>query len=114
MAINKKLFLIISIIINFSMCFAAEKKQNPEDIKSITSNYSSDKTFYVVYARENGLSGDNIFTLIPEAPEGYHLISIETYIIMEGRDHIKRVYIFTNKNEITSFSVSSAIQTENE
>lgn len=113
MAKNKKLILLLSILINFSFCFA-EKKQAPEEFKSVITNYSSNKEYYVVYVRENGLAGEKIFPLIPEAPEGYHLISIETYIIMEGRDHIKRVYIFTNRSDITTFSVSSAIQTENE
>ena len=78
----------------------------------VTEDYSSDKQFYVVVCRENNVDSEKIFTFIPDAPEGYHLISIETYIIMEGKDHIKRVYLFTNNPNINSFSVSSTSQTD--
>ena len=88
--------------------------QNSTSFKNgvINDNYSTDKEFYVVVVRENNVDSEDIFAFIPDAPEGYHLISIETYVIMEGKDHIKRVYLFTKNPNITTFGVSSAIQTD--
>ena len=108
---KKVIFLSILLMLQ-TFLFAYDQKSINFKNGVITDNYSKDKEFYVVVARENNVDSEDIFTFIPDAPEGYHLISIETYLIMEGKDHIKRVYIYTKNQNITTFSVSSAIQTD--
>ena len=81
------------------------------DTNTVISNYSADKSLYTVVVQNKEINSVNVFTEIPTAPEGYHLISIETYFIYEGKDNIKRVYLFSNNSEIKGFSVTSAIQT---
>lgn len=100
----KRLFILFALLILSSFIYAA-------DTNTVVSNYSADKSLYAVVVQNKDINSVNVFTEIPPAPEGYHLISIETYFIYEGKDNIKRVYLFTNNSEIKGFSVTSAIQT---
>lgn len=110
--IMKKLICILLTLLTFNLVFAYEKTKTDFHNGLIGSSTSPDGKFYVAVYRENNVDSAEIFLNMPEAPEGFHLIAIETYIIMEGKDHIKRVYTFTNDDSIKSFSVTSCSQTE--
>lgn len=104
----KRIYLALIIFV-FTGLFISAKSKNESGI--ITTNYSSDKKFYSVVYVESDFSNSDIFAFFPDCPDGYHLISIETYIFMEKNQSIKRVYIFTNEDSIKTFSVSGTSQT---
>lgn len=108
----KKLFFCFITLLTFNFAFGYDKTKTDFRNGLIGSSTSPDGKFFIAVCRENNVDSAEIFLNMPEAPEGFHLIAIETYIIMEGKDHIKRVYTFTNDDSIKSFTVTSASQTE--
>ena len=105
----KKLFFLICFLVS-SLAFSASGKTNFGN--GVFGTSVQNGGFYFVVLRGNDVDSENIFTIIPDSPEGYHLIGIETYLIMEGKDHIKRIFIFSNDESIKSFSLAGAIQTD--